>query len=278
MLIMLPLDIFHKISCWPDTAVVLDFCNKIESSYSCIWSPALNVLLKRWFDRISCRSSGACRGLTTGGCVFLFCNPICPSLALREIGTLQIRTVCAAATRWVHHGCMSGQWFCSSPWYRLKASPVSRRACVQVLFSLAREGGGNLFCLGLWKCLRKLQICRYCINFLISDPYESFVVFFKLFHNGFFRYNAAIASPAMRGQSGKYQQFVIWFSCRMYRIVYSSCVCQCVLCGATFSFRVCGVGMRYCEMVFVQVPQVGYVCVINYVCAQWLQNKTFELN
>ena len=54
-------------------------------------------------------------------------------------------------------------------------------------------------------------MCQYCINFLISDPNESFVVFFMLFHNVFFHCYAAIASPAMRGQSGKYQQFIICF-------------------------------------------------------------------
>lgn len=108
LLIMLPLDNFNKISCWPDTAVVLDFCNKIKSSYSCVWSPALNVLVKRWLDRLSCHSSGACTAVTTGGCVFLFCNPISPSLALPEIGTVQTGTFCAAAERaaadQVHHG------------------------------------------------------------------------------------------------------------------------------------------------------------------------------
>lgn len=110
-----------------------------------------------------------------------------------------------------------GQWLhispavCRSPWYRLKAIPASRRVCVQVLCSLAREGGCSLLCLGLWKFLRKLQMCWYCINFLISDPNESFVLFFKLFRNVFFHCYAAIASPAMRGQNGKYQQFIIWF-------------------------------------------------------------------
>lgn len=57
------------------------------------------------------------------------------------------------------------------------------------------------------------------------------------------------------------------FSSWLYQIVYSPCVCQWALCGATFSFPVCDIGMRYCKMVFVQVLQVGYVCVVNYVHA-----------
>lgn len=47
----------------------------------------------------------------------------------------------------------------------------------------------------------------YCTNFLISDPNKSFV----LFRNGFFCCYAAIASPAMRGKIGIYQQFIICF-------------------------------------------------------------------
>lgn len=64
----------------------------------------------------------------------------------------------------------------------------------------------------------------------------------------------------------------------MYQIVYSPYVCQWVLCDATFSFTVCDTGMRYCEMVFVQLLQVGYMCATNYVYEQWLQNKPLELD
>lgn len=136
MLIMLPLDNFNKIPCWPDKAAVLDFCNKIKSSYSCIWTPALNVLVKRWFNRISYHSSGACTDLTTGGRVFLFCNPVCPSLVLPEIGTLQIGAFCAAAKRAaadrVRHGTVVARLASSllQPMVQVKSNSSLRCVCV----------------------------------------------------------------------------------------------------------------------------------------------------
>lgn len=138
---------------------------------------------------------------------------------------------------------------------------------VPVLCSLAREGGHNLLCLVLWKLRKKPQMCWYCVNFLISDPKESFVMYFKLSHHGFFHCYAAVTSPAMRGQYGKCQQFIIRFS--LFNV--SNCL-QPVCLSAIVVWRhvifSCDIEMTYCEMVFVQVLQVGYMCAINYVHAQ----------
>lgn len=168
-----------------------------------------------------------------------------------------------------------GQWLhvspavCSSPWYRLKAIPVSRRCVsVQVLCSPAREGGCGLLCLGLWKCLRKLQMCRYCINFLISDPDESFVVFFKLFHNVVFFF------PLLCCYSFSSNERTKWKISAIYHLVF---LVECIklstahvfvselLCGFTFSFPVCDTGVKYCEMVFVRVTASG-LCVCDQLC------------
>lgn len=104
---------------------------------------------------------------------------------------------------------------CSSIWYRLKIIPVSKCVFVQMLCSLSGEGICSLLCLGFWKFLRKFEMCRNCTTFS-SLTLMSFVLFLKLSSNVCFfppHCYAAIASPTMRGQNGKYQPFIIWFSC-----------------------------------------------------------------
>lgn len=107
-LIMLPLGNFNKTSCWAYTAVVL--CNKIKIilvTCSCTWSPALHVLVKRWFNGVSCHSSGACTDLTAGGCDVLFHCPLCPSVPYlsraHSTYALSVRLRSAAAEQ-VHQG------------------------------------------------------------------------------------------------------------------------------------------------------------------------------
>lgn len=155
---MLPLVIFNKISRWPDTAVVLDFCNKIKSPYSCLQlhlEPSSEHVGKAmvWQNFLS-QLRGLYRFNSRGLC---FPRP-------------QPRLPISCPT-WGRHA-PDAHFLCnykeschalSTPWDG--GSTSRQRACVPGLCSLAREGGCGLLCLGLWKFLRQLQMYGTALTF-----------------------------------------------------------------------------------------------------------------
>lgn len=105
--------------------------------------------------------------------MFSFLQSHLPSLVLPEMGTHFLR----GCKELLQTGYSVGWEFHISPDFSchpmFKAIPGQASA----LFT----GQGSVLCLGLWK----FQMCQYFINFLISDPNESFVLFLKLFHTVF---------------------------------------------------------------------------------------------
>lgn len=156
---------------------------------------------------------------------------------------------------------------------QVKSNPVHVCQCFAHWPGKVAAVSSALRCGSFWG-----NLCWYCIDFLISDPNESFVMFSSCSVIFFPIVMLLQLLQQWEDNMENISNLSFCFSCWMYQNVYSPCVCQWVLCGATFSFPVCDAGMRYCEMVFVQVLQVGYVCVTNYVYEQWLQNKPLALN
>lgn len=94
-------------------------------------------------------------------------------------------------------------------------------------------GQGSVLCLVLWK----FEMCHYFINFHVSDPNKSFVLL--LFHKVFFSMVMLLwFLQQWEDNMGNISNLLFIFSCWMYQIVYSLCVCLQVLCGATFPFPV----------------------------------------
>lgn len=168
------------------------------------------------------------------------------------MGTLSV-WLQRAATHWVH--CATGvphltRFLLPST---LKAIPGQASA----LFT----GQGSVLCRGLWE----FQVCQYFINFVISDPNESFVLFLKLLHKVFF--------ALLRCYSFSSHERTKWKISAIFHLLFLveciklsiACVFVSKCCVVPHSLFLSDIGVRYCEVVFVWVPQV---CVINYVCAQ----------
>lgn len=229
-----------------------DFCNRMKSSDIC-----LHLHLEPSFECIG--RDVLIEFPISKGPYFHLCHPICPPLVLSEKGT---HFLCGCKEL-LQAGYSVGQGFHISPDFC--CHPCSKWFQAKLLLcSLAREVSSALCCGSLRCAITSLTFMSLTLTRVLCCSCSIKFFFLWLCCYDF--------------SSNERTTWEISAICCLFFLVECiklsiACVFVCKCCVVPHSLFLSDIGVRYCELVFVWVPQV---CEISYVHTQWLQNKPLE--